>query len=459
MEENNMNLVQATNAPQKQQPMWKNILITILDIVIIWAVVKGVNYYYTNEVMDKIDQNILSYVKSSFSSVEDMGLICSVELVDEDDLPQPEKYSWEEVRDGGGKVAKKFSKVMDYDDFNEIIKVGKSVKCVQQVRTLKVYTHEEFSDESPQYAGDVTISVYAFYQGHAKNGILFCYNTEWDDSLQAHIASYMQPYEDNTDQDLDEVFTLQSSEVDTGAKVISIYYQWTNTVGEAMNPGFAVELTAFQGDEELTTDYADSENISIDDTVAVGDTGTVKYCFYLKDTTMPVKVVATNVFNHWFAENPPKREFMIDIEKASQAVSQQSSVTTSADLDNLTGMELYHQFIEDMYSTSEPESLQTTGYAEEEYREYINDEDPLESALLNLYDSGACGELKLYMPGDCLSYTVTFEEKLVFDGYSVNCYWSDDTGDEFFLINSGNQEWLIARNFLHEDGIAYRYAG
>ena len=168
MEENNMNLVQTTNAPQKQQPTWKNILITILDIVLIWAVVKVVNYYYTNEVMGRIDQSILNHVKSSFSSIEDMGLICSLELVDEDDLPKPEKYSWQEVRDGGGKVAKAFSNVMDLDDFNEVIKAGKSVKCVHQVRTLEVYTHVEFSDESPQYAGNVTVSVYAFYQGHAK---------------------------------------------------------------------------------------------------------------------------------------------------------------------------------------------------------------------------------------------------------------------------------------------------
>ena len=156
----------ATTAPTEKKPAWKKILGAIGDIVLVCVIVLGINAYYTDQMREQFD-NVARYdANETISELKDMGVSCTVEVTDEK-LPKAEKYSWKEIREGGGKPSMLFQMLMYNESFPDIFKTGKSVKYLNCTRNVKVYIVPDGAEES-QYIGDVNVGIQAFYQGYGK---------------------------------------------------------------------------------------------------------------------------------------------------------------------------------------------------------------------------------------------------------------------------------------------------
>lgn len=445
----------AASSTTEKKDAWKMVLSTICDILLVCIVLYGINAYYTDQIREQFD-NIARYdANEIISELKDMGVSCTVEVTDEK-LPKAEKYSWDEIREGGGKPSMMFQMLMYNESFPEVFKTGKSVKYLNCTRTVKVYIIPDGAEES-RYIGDVDVSIQAFYQGYGKEGFLYFDDAEPDAQLENFISSYVDAQEQKL---FEQSFALQGSGVDYYDETITIYYDWTNPWGEELSPMWAFSLSAYQNGQELRQDYYNSET-DLTSNLAPGSTGSYSIAYYLRDTTAPVKLVVANTYSYFFEDDPPTVEFEITLSggnSATQSSGYQRPDTAAQGYSDI--YELYEQFQNDVENGNYTNGTQGYLYNGEEVRDYRNYDDGEELAELTLHDFGGYGEVTFYALGqDILTYNVTFEGCYAFSGYTVDYFQFDDYYglQDLFIFRSGKQEWLVTWNGHHKDGVAYTY--
>ena len=445
----------ATTAPTEKKPAWKKVLGAIGDIVLVCVIVFGINAYYTDQMREQFD-NVARYdANEIISELKDMGISCTVEVTDEK-LPKAEKYSWKEIREGGGRPSMLFQMLMYNESFPDIFKTGKSVKYLSYTRNVKVYIVPDGAEES-QYVGDVNVSIQAFYQGYGKKGWLYFDDAEPDARLESFISSYA----DKREQELfKQSFVLRGSNVDYYNETITISYDWTNPWDEDVSPMWAFSLSAYQNGQELRQDYYNSETDPTSN-LAPGSTGSYSITYYLRDTASPVTLVVANSYNHFFEDDPPTMEFEIALSGGTTASQSSGYPQFGASTQEYSDIyELFQQFQSDLENGNYTESEQGYLYNGEEVRDYRNYDDGEDLAELTLHDFGAYGEVAFYALGqDILTYDVSYAGSYTFSGYTADYFQFEDyTGlQDLFIFCSGNQEWLVIWNDHHRDGTAYTY--
>ena len=445
----------ATTAPTEKKPAWKKVLGAIGDIVLVCVIIFWINAYYTDQMREQFD-NVARYdANETISELKDMGVSCTVEVTDEK-LPKAEKYSWKEIREGGGRPSMLFQMLMYNESFPDIFKTGKSVKYLSCTRNVKVYIVPDGAEES-QYVGDVNVSIQAFYQGYGKKGWLYFDDAEPDARLESFISSYA----DKREQELfKQSFVLRGSNVDYYNETITISYDWTNPWDEDVSPMWAFSLSAYQNGQELRQDYYNSETDPTS-SLAPGSTGSYAIVYYLRDTTAPVKLVVANSYSHFSEDDPPTIEFDISMPEANTTSQSGGYQRPGASLQGYSDIyDLYEQFQDDIANGNYTEGAQGDFYDWEEVRDYWNYDDGEDLAELTLHDFGGYGEVSFYALGqDILTYDVTFEGAYAFSGYTVDCFQFDDyeSIQDLLVFRSGSQEWLVTWNDHHKDGAVYTY--
>lgn len=300
----------------------KTILVGIIAIVCILAA-QGI---MADQVQETIEEIARETADDSLEELKDMGISYSLNPLMEE-IPKAEKYTWKEASEGGGRVGLAFGMMMMNDDFQDIIKVGKSVKYLNFEYPMQVLLKEGDSEET-QYLGEIDVYIAAFYQGHAENGIVYIATAEPDEAIEQYIGDYTDFQEQNLFQ---ECFHLEGSTVDLQDEKITIRYDWTNLRNTAECPGFSIYLSAYQDGYELEQDYFHSETDSLSKLQA-GKTGEYSVTYYLRDTYTPVNLVVENIYGEYLIQqNRPSMEFEISISDGQRQIQQNTDIASFAD--------------------------------------------------------------------------------------------------------------------------------